>query len=245
MARVPGAANTCRRRHAGRNVPPCPTMACRPRGRRSAPAMSGCWSGARPAAIGAMPDVPPRRGPATSPLAEGLAHADYGGTPLSWKSARAPSCGRPDCSKHTSVCRQPLVAGGHHQHHALHLRVVHRGGCEPGILGSDESRGAKSQLRICVLGAYSPPRRRLAVMIAGLRLSLAGASGVSGFTVPLRTIAGPAQMAPLSLPRRALVAVGRGDNASGQSSRPGSRAAGGGRRWPSSLSELTRRGIGR
>ena len=23
-------------------------------------------------------------------------------TPLSWKSARAPSCGRPDCSKHTA-----------------------------------------------------------------------------------------------------------------------------------------------
>jgi hypothetical protein len=48
------------------------------------------------------------------------------------------------------------------------LRVVHRGGVEPGILGSDEPlhggqrrghngkliRGAKSQIRICVLGAY-------------------------------------------------------------------------------------------
>ena len=65
-----------------------------------------------------------------------------------------------------SVC---LVAGGHHQHHALGLRVVHRGGVEPGILGSDEPlhggqwsghngkliHGAKSQIRICVLGAYS------------------------------------------------------------------------------------------
>ena len=64
-----------------------------------------------------------------------------------------------------SVCRQPLVAGGHHQHQALHLRVVHRGGVEPSLLGSDEPLhgsqrsghnekiipGAKGQIRICVL----------------------------------------------------------------------------------------------
>ena len=95
-----------------------------------------------------------------------------------------------------SVC---LVAGGHHQHHALGLRVVHRSCVEPGILGSDEPlhggqwrghngkliHGAKRQIRICVLGAYSlrhtalnraqPPRPPLGID-AGEPLHLAGRS---------------------------------------------------------------------
>ena len=81
---------------------------------------------------------------------------EVGSCPLAWQTRSLQPHG---------VC---LVAGGHHQHHALGLRVVHRSGVEPGILGSDEPlyggqwrghngkliRDAKSQIRVCVLGAY-------------------------------------------------------------------------------------------